>query len=93
MAVNYAASPFNRQMIVPRTQTADTLLEFFKSHRTEAELAQREKLRRQLGVWVEEDTGGKENSFAKDFDGAENEVIFKHSTIVADKCISLGRLS
>lgn len=86
MAVRYASSGFNQQILVPRTQTTNNLLDFFKLHRTQVELAEREQLHRQLGVWVEEDTGGKENPFAKDYDVRENDRIVLTSPRVNDKC-------
>jgi len=86
MALRYATSGFNRQILVPRTQTANNLLDFFKMHRTQTELAEREQLHRQLGVWVEEDTGGKDNPFAKDYDVRENDRITQLSPRVNDKC-------
>jgi hypothetical protein len=86
MALRYATSGFNHQILVPRTQTANNLLDFFKLHRTQTELAEREQLHRQLGVWVAEDTGGKENPFAKDYDVRENDRIVQTSPRVNDKC-------
>jgi CRISPR/Cas system CMR-associated protein Cmr3 (group 5 of RAMP superfamily) len=86
MALRYATSGFNHQILVPRTQTANNLLDFFKTHRTQTELAEREQLHRQLGVWVAEDTGGKENPFAKDYDVKENDRIIQTSPRVNDKC-------
>jgi hypothetical protein len=86
MALRYAASGFGREMLVPRAQTAGNLLEFFKIHRTTKEMTEREQLHRELGVYVEEDTGGKENPFAMDYDPAENEIVFQRSPRVADKC-------
>lgn len=86
MALRYAASGFGREMLVPRTQTSDNLLEFFKIHRTTEEMAEREHLHRQLGVYIEEDTGGKENPFAMDYDPRENEIVFQISPRVADRC-------
>jgi len=86
MALRYATSGFNRQILVPRTQTANNLLDFFKMHRTQTELAEREQLHRQLGVWVEEETGGKENPFARNFDVRENDRIVELSPRVSDKC-------
>ena len=89
MALRYAGSGFNREMLVPRTQTAKNLLDFFKMHRTPKELADREQLHRQLGVWVEEDTGGKSNPFGTGYKEQENEMVFQNSLRVADKCTSL----
>jgi hypothetical protein len=86
MALRYAASGFGREILIPRTQTADNLLEFFKIHRTTDEMAEREQLHRQLGLYVEEDTGGKENPFAVDYDPRENEQLFEISPRVADRC-------
>lgn len=74
-------------MLIPRAQTASTLLEFFKLHRAESELLQREQLHKSLGVWVEEDTGGRENPFGKDYHYKENEIVWQISPRVADKCI------
>jgi hypothetical protein len=88
LALRYAAAGFNRVMLIPRTQTVSNLLEFFKLHRTQAELAQREQLHRELGVWVEEDNGGRENPFGKDYHVKENEIIWQVSPRVSDKCIS-----
>jgi hypothetical protein len=86
MALRYAASGFGRQMLIPRAQVALNLLEFFKMHRNKEELAEREQLHKQLGLWVEEDTGGKDNPFGKLYDPEENEVVFRKSAKVADKC-------
>jgi hypothetical protein len=86
MALRYTASGFNREMLVPRTQTANYLLDFFKMHRTPKELADREQLHRHLGLWVEEDTGGKSNPFGTDYKEAENQIVFENSPTVADKC-------
>jgi hypothetical protein len=89
MALYLAASGFNWAMLIPRTQTARNLLEFFKVHRTQAELADREQLHKDLGVWVEEDTGGKDNPFGKGYDVYENEIVWQVSPRVADKCTIL----
>jgi hypothetical protein len=89
MALHLAASGFDRAMLIPRSQTASNLLEFFKIHRTEAELADRERLHKELGVWVEEDTGGKDNPFGKGYDVHENEILWQISPRVADKCTGL----
>ena len=86
MALRYTASGFGREMLVPRTQTAENLLEYFKIHRTTEEMTEREQLHRQLGMYVEEDTGGKENPFATDYDPHENDIITKISPRVADRC-------
>jgi hypothetical protein len=90
MALRYAASGFGREMLIPRTQTASHLLDFFKIHRNKDELAEREQLHRQLGVWVEEDTGGKDNPFGTDYDVQENDIVFQNSPRVADRCIFLS---
>jgi hypothetical protein len=73
-------------MLIPRSQTAKYLLDFFKIHRTQKELAEREQLHRQLGVWVQEDTGGKENPFGKDYSDHENDIMWHISPKVADTC-------
>jgi hypothetical protein len=88
MAVRLAEAGFNRAMLIPRSQTAGNLLDFFKLHRTQAELAEREQLHRQLGLWTEEDTGGRQNPFAKDYLPGENEIVWDVSPTVADRCIS-----
>jgi len=88
MALRYAASGFGREILVPRTQSAGNLLEYFKIHRTTEEMTEREQLHRQLGMYVEEDTGGKENPFAMDYDPHENDVVIKISPRVADRCTS-----
>ena len=93
MALRYAASGFNREMLVPRTQTAKDLLDFYKMHRTPKELADREQLHRKLGVWVEEDTGGKSNPFGTDYKSQENENVFGNSPTVADKCTGSSFMS
>jgi hypothetical protein len=87
MALRYAAIGMGREILVPRTQTSDHLLDFFKSHRTQTELAEREQLHRQLGVWLEEDTGGKENPFATDYVMHDNDDVFQISTQTAEKCM------
>lgn len=89
MALRYAAIGMGREVIIPRTQTANHLLEYFKSHRTRTELAEREILHRRLGVWVEEDTGGKENPFAMDYNRHEDDNVFEISAQTADKCMCL----
>jgi len=89
MAVWYSAAGFDRQILIPRTQTGKTLLQFYKDRRTEAELASREQLHRQLGVWVPEDDGGKVNPFGKSFDQRENDDVFQSNRKVANKCIYL----
>ena len=86
MATRYAASGFNKAVLIPRCQTSGNLLDFYKSHRTKAQLAAREQLHKQLGYWVEEDTGGKESPFATDFSSHENESVFQNSPRVADRC-------
>ena len=73
-------------MLIPRTQTSRHLLDFFKLHRTREELIEREQLHRQLGLWVPDDTGGKDNPFGKDFDPRESENVFMDSSRVADRC-------
>jgi hypothetical protein len=87
--LRFAAAGFGRAMLIPRAQTAHNLLEFFKLHRTQTELAEREQLHRELGVWVEEDTGGKENPFGRPYDVHENEILWQVSPRVADKCMFL----
>ena len=87
MALRYASSPFNRMMMVPRTQTGGNLLDFFKLHRTQAELSEREQLHRQLGYWTEDDNGGKENPFATEYNDRENDIVFKATPKVSEKCI------
>jgi hypothetical protein len=89
MAVRLTAAGFNRALLVPRCQTAGSLLDFFKLHRTQAELTEREELHRQLGMWVEEDNGGRENPFATDYLPPENEIVWEISSRVADRCRSL----
>jgi len=74
-------------MLIPRTQTASNLLDFFKLHRSDTELAEREKLHKELGVWMEEDNGGRENPFGKDFQVKENEIVWHLSSRVGDKCM------
>lgn len=86
--MRYAASGFGREILIPRTQTSDNLLEFFKMHRTMDEMAEREQLHRQLGLYLEEETGGKENPFAVDYDPRENQHLFEISPRVADRCTS-----
>ena len=49
-------------------------------------MTEREQLHRQLGMYVEEDTGGKENPFAMDYDPHENDVVIKISPRVAERC-------
>ena len=88
MAVRYAAAGFNRAMLVPRSQTAGTLLDFFKLHRTFTERAEREQLHRQLGLWVPEDTGGRDNPFARDYEHEENDIMWMISPRLADRCTS-----
>ena len=91
MALRFAASGFGREMIVPRTQTSSNLLEFYKMHRTPQELAAREQLHRQLGVWVEAETGGKTNPFGTVYSIDENEHVFEPSRKVASTCLFLQR--
>jgi hypothetical protein len=88
MAVRLAAAGFNRALLIPRCQTAGNLLDFFKLHRTQAELTEREELHRQLGMWVEEDNGGRENPFATDYLPPENEIVWESSSRVSDRCRS-----
>jgi hypothetical protein len=80
-------------MMIPRSQTANNLLAFFKSHRTQAELLDREQLHKQLGFWVEEDNGGKENPFATDYDERENEIVFETTPTVSERCIDFANLT
>lgn len=58
-------------------------------HRNKDELTEREQLHKQLGLWVEEDTGGKDNPFGTDYDVKESDIVFQNSPKVADKCMFL----
>lgn len=87
MALRYAAAGFGREMIVPRCQTSSNLLDFFKLHRTPEELAAREQLHRDLGLWVEEDTGGRGNPFGTEYNTQESDFVFSISPRVSDTCM------